>query len=477
MREVFIDNLPKHKEGNNKGGVSWSNCIGYKVKFVYDNIEGKIEILKYYLGKQRLDVKYNNDNFSIKTGNLLTCRLGELLGLHTIKYKYNIEEVIDTKHGKIQILEQIRIPHGKSTQKGYKYKCLIDGNIDKINENDLKIGKGCNVCTNKKVLKGVNDIATTHIELARMFANVEDTYTHTYSSGKSIDIICPDCGYIKNMQISNLYIRGFFCPKCSDGKSYPEKFAFSFLEQLISEYEYEYDPDWIKPKRYDFYFELNNKKYIIEMDGDWHNKSNNMSKLTIEEVNEIDDYKDKMAEEHGIEVIRIDCKYSDINYIKNNIITSRLNNILDLSKIDWLKCHEYACSNRVKEACSLWNNKVRNTVQIGKIMKLVSSTVVKYLKQGTKLGWCDYDPKKSMEDTYKRIKEKFSRSVIQLSKENDFINEWVSMTDVKNELNIDVSIISACCGKKRHNKTAGGFKWMYKEDYDLPHNIPNSQTT
>lgn len=53
----------------------------------------------------------------------------------------------------------------------------------------------------------------------------------------------------------------------------------------------------------------------------------------------------------------------------------------------------------------------------------------------------------------------------------DFIKEYASMTDAaidtngKRELS---SKISSCCNKKR--KTAGGFKWVHKAEYESMNN-------
>ena len=77
------------------------------------------------------------------------------------------------------------------------------------------------------------------------------------------------------------------------------------------------------------------------------------------------------------------------------------------------------------------------------------------------INWCDYDSK---EELYKgRLKNLFKESkVVQLSLNNIFIKLWNSIANAKIELNINC--IYACCRNKQ--KTAGGFKWVYKEDYD-----------
>ena len=56
-----------------------------------------------------------------------------------------------------------------------------------------------------------------------------------------------------------------------------------------------------------------------------------------------------------------------------------------------------------------------------------------------------------------------SKPVMQFTKENVFIKEWVSMNDAKTNLNIQH--IGECCKGSRN--TAGGFKWVLKIS-DLP---------
>ena len=54
------------------------------------------------------------------------------------------------------------------------------------------------------------------------------------------------------------------------------------------------------------------------------------------------------------------------------------------------------------------------------------------------------------------------KSVIQLSLNNEIIKEWESIAKVEQELKISNADICKCCKGKR--KTAGGYKWRYKEN-------------
>ena len=72
---------------------------------------------------------------------------------------------------------------------------------------------------------------------------------------------------------------------------------------------------------------------------------------------ENDKNKYELAINNGIKpsnYIVIDCRYSDLDFIKNNIINSRFNKIFDLSNIDWLKIGQDSEKSIVKEVCDYW---------------------------------------------------------------------------------------------------------------------------
>lgn len=454
LRKVFIKNLPKkYGVGANKNKlvIDWENCINQIVSFIYDDIQGTVEIVDHQKinNQQYLYIKYLNKNqFKIHTNSFIKCCFGALLKCYHA-YKYQVGDIIKTNSGYIEILKQIRMKHGKYTQKGYIYQCLNCGNIDAITNTHLQTKCGCNVCAGKKVLKGYNDMWTINPSLAKLLANPEDGYKYTQYCNKSIDWRCPDCGnIIENKKINNINKNGLSCPKCSDGISYPEKFMFNVLEQLNINFIYQYSPEWIKPKRYDFYFKLNNKEYIIEMDGGLGHgkKDNKMSGQTKEESKAIDDYKDKNANEHNIEVIRIDCYYNKndrFEYIKNNILNSnKLNNFFHLSKIDWLACHEFSCSSRVKEACDLWNNHTYNTTtEIANVLRLERSTICRYLKQGNNLNWCNYNPKEEAKNVNIRNSKNNSKETICLNTKDIF----TSTKKASEKYNTPRNSICLCC--------------------------------
>lgn len=59
------------------------------------------------------------------------------------------------------------------------------------------------------------------------------------------------------------------------------------------------------------------------------------------------------------------------------------------------------------------------------------------------------------------------RHVIQLSLDNEYLEEYISADEAQRKTGINRSSIRRCCDINHKQKTAGGFKWVYKDMYDL----------
>lgn len=344
-----------------------------------------------------------------------------------VKFKFEIGQTLKDAKRDIFIVDRKIVQVEKTDKLGrksianlkyYKYHCKVcgfdceehykNGELSKghwIVESDLFKGNGCVCCKGLVVVEGINDIPTTAPWMVKYFQRgYEQARRYTKGSHVKISPICPDCGRIKNkeMSIKTIYNEGSTGCTCGDGVSYPEKLMFNVLEQLGVKFKTEYSPEWIKPRKYDFYFEIKNNKYIVEMDGGLgHGKKiHGFSNQTAEETQMIDDYKDQIAKEHGVEVIRIDCEKSELEYIKSNLLMSKLAHIFDLSQINWCEAEKFALSNLVKKACEIKRKNPNMTAkEIGNIMDLQPSTVIRYLKRGMELDWCYYNPKEEKSKT------------------------------------------------------------------------------
>jgi hypothetical protein len=241
----------------------------------------------------------------------------------------------------------------------------------------------------------------------------DEAKLYSKCSGKAIYPICPDCGEIKNkpVKISQIYTRKYLPCICRDGISYPEKLMYNILKYSNINFKFQYSPDWAKGKRYDFYFIINKNHYIIETDGGMHYEGNKMNGMKPKDIKQIDINKDKLAKQHNIEIIRIDCQKSELNYIKNSILNSNLKSILPVNNIDWLKCEEKSLSNLVKEVCEYQSNHIyMQKSEIAYHFGITHGTINIYLKKGDALGWCEYKYDSFDTSKYRKhrnIKEKY----------------------------------------------------------------------
>lgn len=476
IREIFINDLPRKEGwGSQKGKqvIDWKNSIGYKVRFTYDDINGEVEIVGYDSKTRYLSIKYlDKEPFGILIKSLQNCMLGEFLDKYTKEFKIEIGiKYIDDKRD-ITIIDRKYINKEKNNKNGktailnekiYKYKCNKCGfecgehyKNSKykeelwITESALLSGVGCSCCNNKIIIPHINSIVAkeeTHWMIPYFQGGYDEAKLYTKTSNQPIYPICPDCGRIKDksIKISNIYNNKSIGCVCSDGQSYPSKIMHNLLKQLNMKFETEYSPNWckylyknkIRKGKYDFYFELDNNKYIIETDGYFHKNNNNMNNQSVEESEFIDDEKDRLAKEYNIKVIRIDCVISDIDYIKNNengILNSKLVELFDLSKIDWMQCEAYALSNLVKIACEIKkDNPNMTTTEIGKMMGLHQDTIIKYLKKGSKVwDWVGYDPK---EEKFKGSSKsgKMNGKPVEVFKDGISLGIYTSATELERQ--------------------------------------------
>lgn len=325
----------------------------------------------------------------------------------------------------------------------------------------------CPICSNMQVLIGVNDMWTTSPELAKYLENPEDGYTHTESSNQPLKWICPECKHSFLKTPNKMSFTKIKCQYCNTERSYAEKFVTAFLEQCGIDFQREKIFTWSQNKRYDFYipcFHL-----IIETNGKQHyRKSFAFSdSRTLLEEKQNDALKYKLANQSGeIEhYVSLNCEYSELEWIKQSIIESDIPNIFGsiIDNVDWDKCNEYAISNTTKEICEAYS-KTTDLYELCKLFHLSINSVRDKLKYGAKLGWCDYNPNEALNEAHKKsaryIIKNLSKPIIQINSSDEVVAEFNSIQEAQRLLN--VFHIWDCISGKR--KTAGGYKWRYKDD-------------
>lgn len=390
-----------------------------------------------------------------------------------------------------EFIEELNKVHGKGVYipleeyVNINTKILIRHNCDKCNYHTWKVapigllqGQGCPVCSGREAKLGINTIWDTDRWMVDLVGvSEEDAKKYSSRSGQKIKVKCPDCRREKRIMISQIYRNKSISCSCGDGKSYPEKFVMNLLEQLNVDFEIEYSPKWIRPKRYDFY--IKNINCIIETHGEQHyfKKFSMSNSRTIKQEQINDKYKKEIALQNGVKhYIELNCRESNLEWIKNSIVNSELSKLFDLSNINWLKCSKFANSNRVKEICNYWNNKREDetTSDIGRKFDLTPQAINKYLKKGTKLGWCEYEPKKELKKSARK-KGKNSK-MVEIFKDNKSLGVFESCSELarqseklfEKELIIG-GISQVCRGTKSQYK---GFTFKYVEE-DNNSNILN----
>ena len=323
-----------------------------------------------------------------------------------------------------------------------------------------------------RVIPGFNDIHTTRPDVEEWMHNKEDAYKYSMSSKEKIFWDCPDCKNTFEERICNVNSNRLSCPFCSDGISYPNKFMYNSLYQIKDDLDFlerEYNPDWCKFEfngnercgKYDIYFGINGQRYIVEMDGGLGhgNKVHTNSLLSQDELLQIDLIKDKLAQEQGIQVIRIDCNYKTDNkytYILNNVLNSDLKDIIDLSKIDFDLSNKNSVSSLIVKAGELWNQGL-TAGQIRKELKIGEGTVTSYLKTASEIGVCDYSVEKS------KARSKYRKVYCTTT---DIVFESITSAAKTYDTNRD-GINKCCKGIKKSSGTLNGIplQWIYYEDY------------
>lgn len=537
MRKVFLDDLPRWESGEgcgNIGTINWGKSIGYKIKFIYDDIDGYIEIIgydkksrklhlkfneekshincsnfvegkiggvliryesykttnfeiynifkfnekgivwddvktgeilktnhsrygynefefiRYDKTKRRLYLKCNNKDFNILIGSFCKGNIGELLNRYTKNYKFNIGDTFVDNKRDLDVIdrEYRKKKHGTSMvdDKWYKYKCNKCGYEGWIVESHLINNRGCSCCNNKVVVKGINDLLTTAPWMIDLGVSKDDSERYTKSSGVVIEVKCPHCGTLKKAKISDIFTnKSIGCRVCGDSVSFPEKFINNMLKQLDIDFETQkvLFKNVSNRIRYDFYFKYNNKEYIIETHGIQHYDCgtgfDTYGGRTFKEESENDEYKKQLVIENGIiNYIVLDCRYSELEWIKKSVLDSELNNIFDLSKINWQICERYAMSNTMKRVCDYWNNnKVwATTGDISKEFRVNYNTITRYLKKGKQLGWTDYNPKSEVNRIAKingeKARERLSKPIL-IFKEGLFLGKFNSASELERQ--------------------------------------------
>jgi len=380
----------------------------------------------------------------------------------------------------------------KCSKCGYEYKSKIG------NKNILK--RGCPCCANHVVVKGKNDFATTHPQLAKEWhptKNVFSPDTVVYGTRKKVWWICSK-GH--EYQASILHrSHGTNCPICNSGRqtSFAEQAVFYYVKQVFPDAINRYKDIFSNGMELDIY--IPSIKTAVEYDGVFYHKR---EKLQREKK------KHDICREHHIKLIRI--KEADITQDKEQSKTADFvlhvpglgNAKKALDKVIHILLSEITSKTALFPTyvyAPLDVNTKRDQYEIRKyITKLRKDSLVDLrpdlakewhptknghfkprmvsLHADKKAWWlcpkCDYEWEATVGHRVKGIgcpKCRIKKSTLSKCKAIEMldpntgavIQEFSSITDASRKMKINHSNIAMVCKGIRPN--AGGYKWRYKK--------------
>ena len=256
---------------------------------------------------QRISVHINNQNGCPKCFGNFPWNLERLLQrvqeIHGDKYDYS--NITDNHVKNLRS----RIPIICKTCK-YSWNPTINGHIHNRS--------GCLECAKKvpwnleRVIQKSREVHGDKYDYSR----VTPEHVHNYQS--LIPIICNRCNHLWEPRIHNHITQKTGCPKCR--KSHGELECINFLESRDIEYDMEFRLESIITKRFDFRFEHNGRRFLVEYDGAQHFMYApyfHADELAFVEKQHVDILKTQKGIEAGYCVIRID--YTQINDVGRHL--------------------------------------------------------------------------------------------------------------------------------------------------------------
>lgn len=371
--------------------------------------------------------------------------------------------------------------------------------------NRTVLKRGCPYCspTKARLLKGYNDLATTHPELAKQWdyeANAPYTPDQVlHGTRKQFYWICPICGlsYKASCNKRSTPSAPTGCPRCLAGRqtSFAEQAIFYYLSRVYPDAISRYKADWLKRYELDIY--IPSLKIGIEYDGVFYHKGEASDRKAKE--------KWKLCRNNGVRLWRIyegkarSFPYADQSLAiegnedgRNKFLHPIIQEIIfELTKFQpWLRKNtdvnidrdrsdilaayhngviENAFPKKYPELLKEWDYEANGKLNpyafsagsTHKVHWKCSKCGNKWVAQighvtrGTGCPKCGI--RKSTAKKQKRV--------CQYSLEGKFIKEWVSVSEAARSLSKNSSNISMCC--KGVRPTAGGYRWDYERKNTL----------
>lgn len=338
--------------------------------------------------------------------------------INMLRYKYKEGHILKRKRSDLLLEKQTYVLTNRGTRKSaYEYLCLVCGNRDIIHQDAIPRGCGCNVCSGNKIKIGYNDLFTSQPDVAKLLLNKEDGFSNTTFSNEKVFFKCPICNSTTEKMISNVSNYGFHCSFCGDNISIPEKFAMAVLKQLNIDFIHQYSKkyaNWVGDYRYDFY--LPNYDCILETHGSQHYEECQYSNYSggLEQVQLNDKNKEKLALFNVSNYVVVDCRRTELNFMKDSFINSSLKMFFSFDSVDWNSVFQVFNSELIQSISELYNDGL-GVMDISRKLQIDKETVRKNLIRANELNIVNYsvsDDTRRRKNVAKKNKERCSKKVI-----------------------------------------------------------------
>lgn len=204
MRKCCLESLPR----DYRNYIDWKNSVGCIIDFIYDDINGTIEILDY-IGKGSLKIIYNENIYEVCTDAITQCKLRNVIKNIKPQKKnhedYYVGKIINNDFEEYEI---INVDNYKSGGRRYHIKCKTCNTIRTCDINGIeKIILGnvkCNKCNKSKNAFKLSDDGLYWIGLTQkgeeFYFNGENSeYVKQYTWRKNVH------GYFQNRKGEKLH--------------------------------------------------------------------------------------------------------------------------------------------------------------------------------------------------------------------------------------------------------------------------------
>ena len=405
----------------------------------------------------------------------------------------------------------------QSSNKKVWWKCSTCSYEWEAKISNRNFGRGCPCCSNKVVVKGKNDLATTKPDLASEWHPTQNypltPNDVTIGCGKKVWWRCP-IGHEYQASIVHRG-QGTNCPICNAGRQ------TSFAEQAIFYYIQKFYPDAINRcqsilgNRMELDIYIPSLRLAIEYDGAfWHksSKSKEREKTKYDLCHKkqialwrIKEGEPNIIDRHPSQLTGEAVAYSSIKanfvffadptgqnknlnklicdllyYMKKlrpSLVSAPIQELYNSFDVDILRDEQHIRSYMFPLSKNSLEIKFPTLAKEWHPSKNGNITPAMVTPGSSKRVWwkcskCDFEWQTSIGHRTKgtgcpqcynasdKRKQVQQRKIYQYSLDNVFIKEWNCILDAGKTLSINASNISMCARHKR--KQAGGFKWEYE---------------